>query len=102
MVTIITPPTAGAMSRARPKSHRGLAGGGFWQWRFALSLLLFPGTTAAIPAAAQTSDGGAPSSSGAGPEAGPPVTGGEAVTTPALPGGAPDILPPPPIGGYGF
>ncbi len=64
--------------------------------------MLFPGTTAAIPAAAQTSEGGAPSSSGAGPEAGPLVTGGGAVTTPALPGAVPDTLPPPPIGGFGF
>lgn len=90
------------MSRARPKSHRGLAAGEFWQRRFALWLLLLPGTTAAIPAAAQTSEGGAPSSSGAGPEAGPVVTGGAAVTTPALPGAVPDTLPPPPIGGFGF
>jgi hypothetical protein len=90
------------MSRARPKSHRGLAAGAFWQWHFALWLLLFPGTTATIPAAAQTSEGGAPSSSGAGPETGPPVTGGGAVTTPALPGAVPDTLPPPSIGGYGF
>jgi hypothetical protein len=91
------------MSRARPKSHRGL-----WQWRFALSLLLFPGTTAAIPAAAQTSEGGAPSSTGAAPsstgaapEAGPAGTGGGAVTTPALPGPAPETLPPPSVGGIG-
>ena len=90
------------MSGARPKSRRGLAAGAFWQWRFALLLLLFPGTTAAIPAAAQTSEGGAPSSSGAGPEAGPAGTGGGAVTTPALPGAVPDTLPPPPIGGFGF
>ncbi len=91
------------MSRARPKSHRGLWGGAFWQWRLALPLLLFPGTTAAIPAAAQTSEGGAPSSSGAGPEGGPAGPGaGAATTTPALPGAAPDILPPPPVGGFGF
>lgn len=92
------------MSGARPKSHRGLAAGAFWQWHFALWLVLFPGATAAIPAAAQTSEGGAPSSSGTGPEAGPgPAgTGGGAVTTPALPGGVPDILPPPPIGGFGL
>jgi hypothetical protein len=65
-------------------------------------LLLFSGTTAAIPAAAQTSEGGAPSSSGAGPEAGPAGTGGGAVATPALPGAVPDTLPPPSIGGFGF
>jgi hypothetical protein len=65
-------------------------------------LLVFSGITAAIPAAAQTSDGGAPSSSGAGAGAGPAVTGGGAGTTPALPGGVPDTLPPPSIGGYGF
>ncbi len=89
------------MSGIRPKSHRGLAAGAFWQRHFALWLLLFPGTTAAIPAAAQTSEGAAPSSSGAGPEAGPAVTGGGAVTPPALPGGAPDTLPPPSISGLG-
>jgi len=59
------------MSRARPKSHRGLAAGAIWQWHFALWLLLFRATTAAIPAAAQTSEGGAPSTSGAGPEGWP-------------------------------
>jgi hypothetical protein len=66
--------------------------------------LLFPGTTAAIPAAAQTSEGGAPNSSGAGPEGGPAGAGagGGAVTTPALPGPAPDTLPPPPVGGFGL
>src|ERR1700736_7011258 len=101
MGIIITPPIAGAMSRARPKSRRGLAAGALWQWHFALWLLLFHGTTAAIPAAAQTSEGGAPSSSGAGPEAGPAVTGGGAVATPALPGAAPETLPPPSIGGCG-
>jgi len=90
------------MSRARPKSHRGRAAGATWQGRLALWLLFFPGTTAAIPAAAQTSEGGAPSTSGAGPEAGPAVTGGGAVTTPVLPGGVPETLPPPSIGGYGF
>ncbi len=90
------------MSRARPKSRRGLAVGAFWQRHFALWLLLLPGTTAAISAAAQTSEGGAASSSGAGPEAGPAVTGGGAVTTPALPGAVSDILPPAPIGGFGF
>ncbi len=89
------------MSRARPKSHRVLAAGALWQWHAALSLLLFPATTAAIPAAAQTSEGGAPSSSGAGPEAGPAGTGGAAVTAPALPGAAPDTLPPPSISGLG-
>ncbi|HJY49235.1 MAG TPA: hypothetical protein VJ349_11465 [Stellaceae bacterium] len=90
------------MSSARPKSRRGLAAGAFWQWHCALWLLLFRGATAAIPAAAQTSEGGAPSSPGAGPEAGPAVTGGEAVTTPTLPGAVPETLPPPSIGGYGF
>ena len=89
------------MSGTRPKSHRGLAAGAFWRWHFALWLLLFPGTTAAIPAAAQTSEGGAPSSSGAGPEAGPAVTGGGALPAPVLPG-VPDTLPPPSIGGFGF
>jgi hypothetical protein len=90
------------MSRARPKSHKGLAAGALWQRHSALWLLLFSGTAAAIPAAAQTGEGGAPSSSGAGPEAGPAGTGGGAVTTPALPGAIPNVLPPPPIGGYGL
>ncbi len=90
------------MSGILPKSRRGLAASAFWQWHFALWLLLFSGATAAIPAAAQTSEGGAPSSSGAGPEAGPAGTGGETVTAPALPGPIPDTLPPPPIGGFGL
>ena len=90
------------MSGARPKSHRGPAGGAIWQRRFALWLLLFPGTTAAIPAAAQTSEGGAPSSSGAGAEAGPAGAAGGAAATPALSGPAPETLPSPPIGGFGL
>jgi uncharacterized protein (PEP-CTERM system associated) len=95
------------MSGARPKSHRRLAASAVWQWHFALWILLFPCATAAIPAAAQTSEGGAPSSgapssSGAGPEAGPAGAGGGAVTTPALPGTVPDTLPPPSIGGFGL
>jgi hypothetical protein len=90
------------MSGTRPKSRRGLAASAFWQGRLALLLLLFPGATAAIPAAAQTSEGGAPSPSGAGPEAGPAGTGGGAVITPTLPGAVPDTLPPPPIGGFGL
>jgi uncharacterized protein (PEP-CTERM system associated) len=61
--------------------------------------LLFPGATAAIPAAAQTSEGGSLSPSGAGPEAGP---AGGAVITPTLPGAVPDTLPPPPSGGFGL
>jgi hypothetical protein len=71
-------------------------------------LLLACAITAAIPAAAQTSEGGAPSSTGAAPsstgvspEAGPAGTVGGAVTTPALPGPAPETLPPPPVGGIG-
>ena len=91
--------------RVRPKSHKGLAAGAFWPWHFALCPLLVFGTTAAIPAAAQTSEGGgAPSSSGASgasPEAGPAVTGGGAVTAPALPGPVPETLPPPSISGLG-
>jgi hypothetical protein len=90
------------MSGARPKSRRGVAASAFWQWHFALWLLLFPGATAAIPAAAQTNEGGAPSSSGAGLEGGPAGTGGEAVIAPALPGSIPDTLPPPSIGGFGL
>jgi uncharacterized protein (PEP-CTERM system associated) len=61
--------------------------------------LLFPGATAAIPAAAQTSEGESLSPSGAGPEAGP---AGGAVITPTLPGAVPDTLPPPPSGGFGL
>src|SRR5437762_11873855 len=104
MGTIITP-IAGAMRRVRPKSHKGLAAGAFWPWHFALCPLLVFGTTAAIPAAAQTSEGGgapgAAGASGASPEAGPAVTGGGAVTTPALPGPVPETLPPPSISGLG-
>ena len=93
------------MRRVRPKSHKGLAAGAFWPWHFALCLLLVFGTTAAIPAAAQTSEGGgapgAAGASGASPEAGPAVTGGGAVTTPPLPGPVPETLPPPSISGLG-
>jgi hypothetical protein len=90
------------MNGTRPKSRRGLTASAFWQGHVALWLLLFPGATAGIPAAAQTSEDGAPSSSGAGPEAGPAGTGDGAITTPALPGPVPDNLPPPPIGGFGL
>ncbi len=93
------------MSGVRAKPPRGRAPGAIRQWHFALWLLLFPGTTAAIPAAAQTSEGGTPSSSGAAPEAtGPAGTGpgGGVVTAPALPGPAPETLPPPPTAGIGI
>ena len=91
------------MSRARPKSHRGLSAGAFWPWHFALCPLLVFGTTAALPAAAQTSEGGAPSSSGpTKSEGGPAGTGGGAVTPPALPGPVPETLPPPSTSGLGL
>jgi len=118
------------MSSAGPNSHSGFAASAFRQRHLGLTLwfLLLTGA-AAIPAAAQTSEGGAPSSSGAGPEgrpgggaaiapAGPvggaatapagPVGGaatapagpvGGAAAAPALQGAAPDTLPPPSISG---
>src|SRR5437899_5349844 len=110
MGTITIPPTAGAMSSARPNPYRGFAAGASRQRRFGLTLwfLLLAGGTAAIPAAAQTSEGGAPSSSGAGAgapagaEAGPAGTGGGAAPAPAFPGTAPVTLPPLPTGGFGL
>jgi len=65
-------------------------------------MLLTGGGTASVPAAAQTSEGGAPSSSGAGAEAGPLGPGGGIVPSPAFPGTAPETLPPPPTGGFGL
>src|SRR5437588_9311700 len=104
MDTITIPQTAGAMSSARPKPHRGLAVGARCRWHLGLTLWFFllAGTAAVIPAAAQTSEGGAPSSIGVGPGAGPAGTGGGIATTPVLPGPGPEILPPPSIGGYGL
>jgi hypothetical protein len=92
------------MSSARPKPPSGCASRALWRRRFGLTLcfLVLVGSTAAVPAAAQTSEGGASSSTGVGPPgASEPATGGAPVT-PAFPGAAPETLPPPPSGGFGL
>ena len=92
------------MSSARPKPPSGCASRALWRRRFGLTLcfLVLVGSTATVPAAAQTSEGGASSSTGVGPPAASePATGGAPVT-PAFPGAAPDTLPPPPSGGFGL
>src|SRR5215468_9130074 len=100
MGTTTIPPIAGAMSIARPKRRRGVVASACWQWyfRWTLWLFLLADNTAMFPAAAQTSDGGSPGSSGAAPEAGPASIGRGVLATPVLPGPAPETLPPPPIG----
>ena len=92
------------MSSARPKPRRGLAVRADYRWHLGLTLwfLLLAWAVAAIPAAAQTSDGGGPSSTTAGPPAGPGGTGGGGTITPAVPGFAPETLPPPATSGFGF
>lgn len=53
------------------------------------------------PAAAQTGEGGASSSTGLGsPGAAEPATGGGGAVAPAFPGPVPETLPPPPTGGF--
>jgi hypothetical protein len=74
-----------------------------YRWRLGLKLsFLLASAMAAIPAVAQTSDGGGPSSTTAGPPAGPGGTGGGGTITPAVPGFAPETLPPPTTSGFGF
>ena len=55
-----------------------------------------------IPAPAQIPEGGAQNQPTAGGEVGPPSSGGAAGVTPAFPGPAPEVLPPPPGGGFGI
>ena len=92
------------MSSARPKPRRGLAVRAGYRWHLGLTLwfLLLAWAMAVVPAAAQTSDGGGPSSTTAGPPAGPGGTGGGGTITPAVPGFAPETLPPPSTSGFGF
>jgi len=92
------------MGSARPKPRRGLAGRAGYRWHLGLTLwfLLLAWAMAVVPAAAQTSDGGGPSSTTAGPPAGPGGTGGGGTITPAVPGFAPETLPPPSTSGFGF
>jgi len=92
------------MGSARPKPRRGLAVRAGYRWHLGLTLwfLLLAWAMAVVPAAAQTSDGGGPSSTTAGPPAGPGGTGGGGTITPAVPGFAPETLPPPSTSGFGF
>ena len=93
------------MNSARPNPHRdhGANACGWWHVALILHLLFLAGVTAAMPAAAQTTEGGAPSSTGGGPEAGPSGTpAGRTAISPVLPGPAPESLPPPSIGGFGL
>src|SRR5215475_1141390 len=92
------------MSIARPKRHRGVVASACWQWcfRWTLWLFLLASNAAALPAAAQTNEGGSPGSSGVAPEVGPASIGGGVLATPVLPGPAPETLPSPSIGGFGL
>ncbi len=59
--------------------------------------------TLTVPAAAQTSESGPPASPSGETSAGPsPSTGGPTGAVPTFPGLAPNTLPPPPGGGFGF
>jgi hypothetical protein len=102
MGTIIIPPVARAMSGARLILRRSSATSGLWQY-LGLTLwgLLIAGTIAVPPAAAQLSESGPQNPpSGQGAAGGSP--GGATGITPAFPGQAPETLPPPPGGGFGF
>jgi len=92
------------MSNARPKQPEGYRSSSSRRRRFGLAsgLLSLIATAAVTPAAAQTGEGSAPSSTGVGPSgASEPAAGGAAIA-PAFPGAAPQTLPPPPTGGFGL
>ena len=94
------------MSCARPIRPKSTAESSFPQWHQCLTLgvFLLAGTAGAIPATAQTTEGG-PSAGGAssgGGSAGGPGTGGAIGGSPLIPGTAPETLPPPPGGGFGL
>jgi hypothetical protein len=106
------------MRCARINQRRSPPGSTFRQWHLGLTLLLLlladvmPGAAQETPAAgaggavAPAAGGAAPAAGGAAPAAGAVVpaapTAGGPQTQPALPGVGPDILPPPPGGGFGF
>ena len=91
------------MSSARPnlRSNPGIGAGCRSRLGLRLAFLLLVASMGIIPAAAQTGEGGGPSSPGTGPAAGPAGTGGGAIA-PAVPGFVPETLPPPPSSGFGF
>src|SRR3981189_2279154 len=107
MVTITNPPATGSMSCARPIRPKSTAESSFPQWHqwLTLGVFLLAGTAGAIPARAQTTEGG-PSAGGAstsgassrGTSAGVPSTGGTLGGSPLILGTAPETLPPPPGG----
>jgi len=99
-------PATGTMSCARPIRPKSTAESSFPQWHQCLTLgvFLLAGTAGAIPATAQTTEGG-PSAGGASSGsggAGGPGTGGAIGGSPLIPGTAPETLPPPPGAGSGF
>jgi uncharacterized protein (PEP-CTERM system associated) len=90
------------MSSARPNLHSNLGIGAGRRWSLGPTLaFLLVASTAVIPAAAQTGEGGGPSAAGTAPAAGPLGTGGGAIT-PSVPGFVPETLPPPASSGFGF
>ena len=94
------------MSCARPIRPKSTAESSFPQWHqyLTLGVFLLAGTAGAVPATAQTTEGG-PSAGGAssgGGSAGGPGTGGAIGRSPLIPGTAPETLPPPPGGGFGL
>src|SRR5215831_3339141 len=103
MVTITIPLVAGAMSCARRARRRSPAAGASRQWHVGLaqSACLLAGLLGENLAAAQVPEGGPQTPSGPGGEAGPPTAGGGPAVAPAIPGPAPETLPPPPGGGFG-
>jgi len=92
------------MCCARTSPHNFTAAQALRQSHLGLILLfvLLAGVTRAIPVEAQ--DGPETPAAGAGGAATPagPAVGGGAAVQPLLPGVGPDILPPPPGGGFGF
>jgi hypothetical protein len=91
------------MSCARQTRRRSPATGASRQWHVELALCgcLLAGLLGESPAAAQAQEGGPQIPSGPGGEAGPPTASGGAAVAPAIPGPAPETLPPPPGGGFG-
>jgi hypothetical protein len=91
------------MSCARRTLLRSIATRAPRQWHVDLALWIFllASALAGNPAAAQVQQGGPQNPPTTGGETGPPTAGGGVGVTPAIPGPAPQILPPPPGGGFG-
>jgi hypothetical protein len=91
----------GAMGCARPNPNSSPAASALWHRRLCIiRSVLALGTAYTAPVEAQVPAGASQNSPSPASEAGQPSP--SSLTTPVLPGSAPETLPPPPITGFGF